>query len=908
MNDTKKNSLAADLPPAYLPADYEADILRQWEASVKTNPDNLASDEPYSIVLPPPNVTGTLHLGHAVMLAIEDIIIRYQRMLGKKTLWVPGTDHAAIATQTKVEKILLAEGKTNPRAELGRDQFLQRVEKFAAASRATIVNQAKRMGASLDWSREAYTLDAVRSRAVRLTFKKMFDDGLIYRGHRIVNWCPRCQSTLADDEVEYREEATPFYYFKYGPVVIGTARPETKFLDKTIAVHPDDPRYLHIHNKRFQIDWLGGQLEANVITDPIVDREFGTGAMTLTPAHSIEDFALAQKYSLPIVQIIDEAGNFTAAAGTFAGRNARDSRAAIVEQLRAKGLVDHIDEDYRHNLSICYRCGTAIEPLTKLQWFINVNKSFIFHQSSRRPIAGVADGQSLTLKQLMRQVVETEQIIFVPDRFRTVYYQWIDNLRDWNISRQIWFGHRLPVWYDAADKQRYVVAESAEEARLALKTKTVEQDPDTLDTWFSAGIWTWSSLLNRDPALLKQSNLTVREWAEQSPDIMHYHPTAVLETGYDIIFFWVARMILMTTYALGEVPFRTVYLHGLVRDELGRKMSKSLNNSIDPLDMISQYGTDALRLALVVGTTPGNDSKLYPSKIAGFRNFVNKVWNVSRYVLRSAIGDTPPYHQPSLADQWIKSRLALVVEEVTTNLEQYQFSQAAERAYDFLWHELADWYVEINKIQPNPTLTRQVLETTLKLLHPFIPFVTEVIWQEFHPDTLLFTTPWPLAHGSDRDATVEDHFTDLQDSINRLRQMRTLFKINYSICLIVYPQNKLSTEEKIIIAKFAKVQFMDEPIQQRNCYRIGNKTFWLEVVLPDNVIKNIPPLKQKIVKDIQNLQSQIERTKQMLVNSSYQTKAPIEIIEKETTKQTEREATLEFLKGQVVMLEQMAIK
>lgn len=883
-----------ELPKVYTAADHESTIFKRWTDSGKTNPDNLPSDEPYTIALPPPNVTGTLHLGHAVMLAIEDIMIRYQRMQGKKALWVPGTDHAGIATQTKVEKLLMQDrGLGNPRAELGREPFLAEVKKFAAASHDTIVNQAKAMGTSLDWSREAYTFDKTRNRAVNLVFKEMFADGLIYRGHRIVNWCPRCQSTLADDEVEYKAEATKFYYFKYGPVIIGTARPETKFLDKTIVVHPDDQRYQHLHGKEFEIEWIDGKVMANVIADPTAQMDFGSGAMTITPAHSQEDFFLAQKYHLPIVQIINEAGNFTEAAGAFAGKSAAASRSAIVQILADKGLVDHIEENYQHNLSVCYRCGTAIQPLTKVQWFINVNKHLAFRQSRRHPIKGLTDGQQVTLKQLMRHVVETEQVTIVPDRFNKVYYQWIDNLRDWNISRQIWFGHRVPVWYDAADHTRFVSVETKAEAQKLLLTDAVEQDPDTLDTWFSSGLWTWSSLLNADPGVAGRPDLTVHDWVEHSPAVLRYHPTSVLETGYDILFFWVARMILMTTYALGEIPFRTVYLHGLVRDEKGRKMSKSLNNIIDPLDMINQYGTDALRLALVVGTTPGNDSKLSAVKIASYRNFVNKIWNVSRYVLMSAEGETPRDHTPTLADLWIKSRLALAVEQVTSQIEAYQYSLAAERAYDFLWHEFADWYVEIAKLKPNPTLTRHILETTLKLLHPFVPFVTEVIWEKLHPEQLLMTEAWPLAHGSDRTVAIEEQFGAIQDIITQIRNLRAQYKIPYTKIFAVYYEQVLTPFAQSVIQKFCRVEFVQGKADSHST-EVINLAFHFTIRLGDLI--DVAAEKARLQKELTRLQQFNDRQVQKLSNSDFTNRAPIEIVDKEKAQLAQLQTELDTVK------------
>ena len=770
-----------EFPKAYEPNQYEDAIYAAWEKSGFFNPDHLPGvrREAFSMVLPPPNVTGTLHMGHAVMLALEDIMTRFARMRGKRALWIPGTDHAAIATQAKVEKLLREKGIKDPRRELGREKFLAEVEKFAAQSHDIIVNQSKKMGASLDWSREAYTLDAERNLAVNKAFKMMYDDGLIYRGHRVVNWCPHCQSTIADDEVEYREEKGKFYYFKYGPVVIGTARPETKFGDKTIVVHPDDMRYRDLVGKEMDVEWIDGKLRANVIADAMVDKEFGTGAMTITPAHSFEDFTLAQKHNLPIVQIIDEKGAFMEAAGAFRGKNVRESRDAIVEILRKKGLVDHIDENYVHNLSVCYRCGTPIEPLPKMQWFINVNKPFAFRASKHAPIKGLQNNQLVSLKQVMQYVVREKEITIIPDRFEKTYFNWIDNLRDWNISRQIWFGHRVPVWYRG----------EAIHVGHAPTGEDWEQDPDTLDTWFSSGLWTISTL---------GWPFDAQGRPEKTKDFKFFHPTSVLETGYDILFFWVARMILMTTYAVGEVPFRQVYLHGLVRDEKGRKMSKSLGNVIDPLDMIKKYGADATRLSLVIGSTPGNDAKLSEEKVAGYRNFTNKLWNIARFVLSTVVPPhSPPLKPATLADRWILGRFAEVTHRVTKHLEAHEFSAAGELLRDFTWSEFADWYLEIAKIQrrekkqvgSTDRILLFILERLLALWHPFMPFVTEEIWLSFPlltkegqgevADRMLMVHSWPKALKS-TDERAQKDFRLVQDVIIAIRNIRAEHKVTAS--------------------------------------------------------------------------------------------------------------------------------
>jgi valyl-tRNA synthetase len=756
-----------ELPKAYNPAEYEKGIYKLWEASGAFAP--YGDGEPFSIVLPPPNVTGSLHVGHAVVVAIEDLMVRYHRMKGDRTLWIPGVDHAAIATQNVVEKKLRKERDVT-RHQLGREAFLKEVESFVATTKDRILTQIRSLGASLDWSRLAYTLDPDKSVAVCTIFKQMYDTGILYRGDRIVNWCPRCQSTLSDDEVEYREETTPFYYFRYGPVVIGTARPETKFLDKTIVVHPDDIRYKDLIGSTITVEWIDGSVQATVISDPIVDPKFGTGAMTITPAHSFEDFELAQRHNLPAPLIINEYGKLTEAAGEFVGRRAREVRAAIVEKLRAKGLVKKVDEAYTHNLSVCYRCSTPIEPLPKLQWFINVNKKF-------------REGKSL--KDLMRESVKSSKnprgkIEILPDRYTKVYEHWIDNLRDWCVSRQIWFGHRVPVWYKQEQLTTHnsqLTTDGEEEIYVGVEPPAGEgwqQDPDTLDTWFSSGTWTFSTL--GWPASAKATAGKL----QKTGDLATFHPTSVLETGYDILFFWVARMILMSQFALGEVPFKTVYLHGLVRDKDRQKMSKSKDNVVDPLGIIEQYGADALRMALIFGTGLGSDIIISEEKVRGMRNFATKLWNIARFVIANVEKDdfrmmNDESVKPSTeTDKVILDQLNGTIAVVTMSLERYQFHLAAEQLYDFIWNKFAAVYVEAAKKQLNPyppqsaefegptTSIRErrkladntrgvllhVLKRSVTLLHPFMPFVTEAIWQELpHATTepMLMVARWPRA-------------------------------------------------------------------------------------------------------------------------------------------------------------------
>ncbi len=701
--------------------EVEPKINDEWQKSGYTNPDNLPArhKEPYTIVLPPPNVTGTLHMGHAAMLAIEDILIRYKRMKGYKTLWLPGTDHAAIATQSKVEKELIKkEGKS--RHDFGREEFLKKVNQFAQESHDTITNQVKKMGASVDWSREAFTLDAKRNLAVRTAFKTMYDLGLIYRGNRIINWDPKGQTTISDDEIVYVEEKTKFYYFKYGPFTIGTSRPETKFGDKYVVMHPDDERYKEYkHEQKIDLEWISGPITATIIKDTSIDMTFGTGVMTITPYHSMVDFDIAKRHKLSGEQIIDKYGKLLPIAGEFAGMKISQAREKMVAKLEEKGLVVK-EEDYVHNVATAERTGGIIEPQVMLQWFIDVNKKF------------VKNGKERSLKELMVDAVLSKKITILPDRFEKVYFTWINNLRDWCISRQIWYGHRIPVWYKG--EEVYVGVEEP-------KGEGWKQDEDTLDTWFSSGLWTFSTL----------------GWPENTLDLKTFHPTDVLETGYDILFFWVARMILMTGCLLDTVPFKTVYLHGLVRDAKGKKMSKSDGNVIDPLDMIEKYGADATRLSLIVGNGPGNDLKLSEDKIKGYKHFANKLWNITRFVLSSVEGEkVEDFKKWSTTDAVLKEELDKMIVEVSGDIDNFRLYLAAEKLYHYAWHRFADEILEESKKvlkegSPEEIKSRKqfllfTLVTLLKALHPFIPYVTEEIWKDMPVENkkMLMIEEWPV--------------------------------------------------------------------------------------------------------------------------------------------------------------------
>ena len=729
-----------------------------WEESGYFNPDiclkkgaTKKDAEVFSIVLPPPNVTGTLHIGHAYEDTLQDIAVRFARMQGKRTLWVPGTDHAAIATQAKVEKeILKAEKKS--RFDLGREEFLRRVNAFAKESRDTIVRQIKRMGASLDWSREAYTLDEQRNRAVNAAFKKMHELGLVYRGLRVVNWDPKGRTVISDDETAREERKATLYTFRYAkdfPVAVSTTRPETKVGDTAVAVHPEDARYKKFVGKEYAVNFVGVPLNIKVIADEAVEKDFGTGALGVTPAHSMVDWEMAQKHGLPLVQVIDEHARMTVES-PLKGMKTTEAREWIVKELREQGLLEK-EEEVLQNVAVSERTGGIVEPLPKLQWFIGVNSKFEILNSK---LKGIKSGEKITLKELMRRVVESGEIEIMPERFRKVYFHWIENLRDWCVSRQIWFGHRIPAWYHepkCVPKKGQEHFENCEEIKVSVEEPKCEhcdakyvQDHDTFDTWFSSAMWTFSTL----------------GWPNETEDLKNYHPTSLMAPGYEILFLWVARMILMSGCLLGEIPFRKVVLHGIVRDTQGRKFSKSLGNGVDPLVLADKYGADAIRMALVAGTAMGNDVKFDENRVKGYRNFATKVWNIARFVLANRPRNDPnsrakltaghgakensqrettrnllPEHKEYLAE------LANLKKEITAHIENYGFHLAAEKIYHYIWHTLADKIIETEKKNLKDETAEQKAESyallehllleSLKMLHPFMPFVTEEIYQKF---------------------------------------------------------------------------------------------------------------------------------------------------------------------------------
>lgn len=710
----------------YDPASTEKRLYEAWEKSGYFNPDNLPNGKerkPFTIMMPPPNATGVLHMGHALFLTLQDIMIRFKRMRGYAALWLPGTDHAAIATQSKVEKdIQKAEGKS--RHDLGREEFLRRAAEFVEGSRDTIRSQVRGMGSSCDWSREAFTLDEARNRAVRRQFKDMYDAGLIYRGNRIVNWDPKGQTTISDDEIVHEERKAMLYTFRYGkdfPIAISTTRPETKVGDVAVAVHPDDARYTEFVGKEFDVTFCDAPLHITVIADEGVDPAFGTGALGVTPAHSQIDWEMSERHNLRRPQVINEYAKMTVPGSRVDGKKVGEARDIIVEWLRSEGLMEK-EEEVTQNISTAERTGGIIEPLPKLQWFIAVNKP-------------IKERGGKTLKELLLEPVRDGRIAIIPEYFDKTYFHWIENLRDWCISRQIWYGHRIPVWYRG---EEVAIGE-------APSGDGWTQDEDTLDTWFSSGLWTFSSL----------------GWPEETMDLSRFHPTDVLETGHDILFFWVARMILMTQFALGDIPFKTIYLHGIVRDAKGQKFSKSLGNGIDPVEVAAKFGADAVRMALVVGNTPGTDTRMSEDKIKGYKLFANKLWNVSRFVYENT-QEADPDAPLTEGDAAILAELDAILADVAKDIDEYRIYLGAEKLYHFVWDRFAAVILEESKaiigshdkpgtgdaaaVASRKALLLALLSRSLKGLHPYMPFVTEEIWSS-HPERkdFLMVASWPTA-------------------------------------------------------------------------------------------------------------------------------------------------------------------
>ena len=875
-----------DIPSTYQPHEVEKRWYAFWEESGFFNADADPGQEPFCIIMPPPNVTGQLHMGHALDFTFQDILTRWRRMQGYSALWMPGTDHAGIATQAKVEAQLALEG-TN-RYEIGREAFLARAWDWKEQYGNKITTQLRRLGASCDWRRERFTMDEGCSAAVREVFIKLYEQGLIYRDYYITNWCPKCQTTISDIEVEHIESPGHFYYMRYpykdgsGDVVVATTRPETMLGDTAVAVHPDDERYAGLIGKMLILPLVGSEIP--LIADDYVDPSFGTGAVKITPAHDPNDFEIGHRHNLEQIIVIDKEGKMSAEAGPeYEGLDRYECREKILKDLEAGGFLLKI-EDLSHGVGHCYRCNTVIEPMLSRQWFVKM-----------KPLAEPAVAAA-----------KEGDVNFVPPRFSKVYLSWMENIRDWCISRQLWWGHRIPVWY-CKDCDETIVSRDLVTTCPQCGSQSLEQDPDVLDTWFSSALWPFSTL----------------GWPKQNDDLSYYYPTSVLVTGRDIIFFWVARMIFSGLYSMGDVPFDNVFIHGMVLDSLGRKMSKSLGNGVDPLDVIDSHGADSLRFMLVIGNTPGNDLRLNSEKLDGARNFANKLWNASRFVMMNLDDYEPdkPAAEYTLADKWILSRYRRLTVEVTRQLTAYELGEAARELYEFIWNEFCDWYIELVKPRlygrttPEDRYTAQsvltmVLKGALELLHPFMPFITEEIWQHLPGEgPTIMKAQWPVAPEELQDGNAEKQMELLMEVTKALRHIRSEMNVppgKLVEALLEAPADDVrQTLEQGAgyIRNLANADVDIAPLLPEKPEQAAHAvTKGVEVFIPLKGLIDIDQETARLNKELASLEKDLARVQGKLTNQGFLSKAPDEIINKEKNKAAELTEKQSAIRERLVML------
>ena len=861
-----------ELPKVYEPREVESRVYQQWENAGCFKAERDPKKKPFTIVMPPPNVTGQLHMGHAMDCTLQDILIRFKRMQGYAALWVPGTDHAGIATQIKVEENLrVNEGLT--RYDLGRDKFLDRVWDWKNKYGDRIVEQQKKMGASCDWSRARFTMDEGCSKAVRETFCNLYEKGLIYKGSRIINWCPHCVTALSDAEVEYVDKPGNLWYIRYplsdgsGDIVVATTRPETMLGDTGVAVNPEDEKFRHLIGKTCVLPLVGREIP--IVGDEYCEIGFGTGAVKMTPAHDPNDFEVGLRHNLEVIRVIADDGKINENGGKYEGMDRYECRKAIVKDLEEQGYLVKV-EPYNHNVGTCYRCHNDVEPLISAQWFVKM-----------KPLA----------KEALR-VVNDGETRFVPDRFSKTYTNWMENVHDWCISRQLWWGHQIPVWYCDDCGHMTVSRTDACECEKC-HSKNIHRDPDVLDTWFSSALWPFSTL----------------GWPDKTPDLEYFYPTDVLVTGYDIIFFWVSRMIFSACEQTKQPPFHTVFIHGLVRDDKGRKMSKSLGNGIDPLEIADKFGADALRFNLVTGNSPGNDMRFYTERCEAMRNFANKIWNASRFLMMNlTIGKCVLPEKLELEDKWILSKLNALIPDVTENMDHYELGVAAQKIYDFIWDSYCDWYIELTKsrLQGEDAAAKEqaqqvlcyVLTQMLKLLHPFMPFITEEIWQALpHEGDFLMLADWPRYDEKLAFPAEEQAMEQIMDAIRAIRARRSEMNV---------PPSKKA--HLTVVTQQADIFQLGVPFLKRQAYAsdvtivapdqtpastgmVVVVTHAAQLFIPMGELVDLAKERSRMEKDLKKKQGELSGLKAKLSNPGFLNKAPEQVVNAEK----ERCAKLEEL-------------
>ncbi len=878
-----------ELPKSYDPKQVEERIYEKWESNGYFKAVVDKTKEPYTIVIPPPNITGQLHMGHAMDNTLQDILIRWRRMQGYATLWLPGTDHASIATEAKIVESLNKEGIN--KYELGREKFLEKAWEWKATYGGMILNQLKKLGSSCDWSRERFTLDEGCSKAVLEVFIKLFEKGLIYRGERIINWCPSCQTSISDIETIYDDKAGYFWHIKYPVkdsnefVEIATTRPETMLGDTAVAVNPKDKRYEHLVGKTIILPLMNREIP--IVADDYVDLEFGTGAVKITPAHDPNDFEIGQRHNLPMIRVMNDNGTINELGGKYSGMDRYDARKQIIHDLTEMGHMVKI-KDHSHSVGHCQRCSSVIEPILSKQWFVKM-----------KPLAEPAI-----------KAVRENEVRFVPDRFSKTYFNWMENIQDWCISRQLWWGHRIPAYYCSCGE--IIVSKVKPESCSKCGGTSIIQDQDSLDTWFSSALWPFSTL----------------GWPDKTEEMDFFYPTSVLVTGYDIIFFWVARMIFSAIEQTNQVPFKHVFIHGLVRDSEGRKMSKSLGNGIDPLEVIEKFGADALRFNLVSGNSPGNDMRFFWEKVEAFSNFANKIWNASRFILMNVEYDKVinadkniVHENLTLADKWIKSRLNTVIKEVTDNLEKFELGLAAQKLYDFIWFEFCDWYIELSKPRmysedQNAKLAVMVtlcetMSDMMKLLHPFMPYITEEIFSylPIHEETIMISK-WPLYEASFENKEAESEMNSIMEAIKAVRNIRAEMNVvpSRKAKIFVLASDKAVGEilingavyfEKLASASGVELIF-DKNILPENSVSVLIQG--AEIYLPLEDLIDFEKEIERLNKEKVQLEAEIKRVTGKLSNQGFVAKAPESVIMEEREKEAKYKELLEKVKERIVSL------